>query len=40
MIKKQGGFSEITAAVNNENIVSLYQNGDDKLGVLWQEGLL
>lgn len=40
MIKKHGGFSEITAAANNKNIVSLYQNGDDKLGVLWQEGLL
>ena len=39
IIKKQDGVSNIVAASSNENIVSLCQNGD-KLGVLWQEGLL
>jgi len=40
IIKKQDGFSKILAVSDNENIVSLYRQGDDKLGVLWQEGLL
>ncbi|MCL2832198.1 MAG: AAA family ATPase [Treponema sp.] len=39
IIKKQNGVSDIVAALNDKNIVSLYQNGD-KLGELWQEGLL
>jgi len=39
IIKKHDGVSKIVAASSDENIVSLYQNGD-KLGVLWQEGLL
>ena len=39
IIKKHDGVSSIIAASSDENIVSLYQNGD-KLGVLWQEGLL
>jgi len=39
IIKKNEGVSDIVAVSGNENIVSLYQNGD-KLGVLWQEGLL
>jgi predicted ATPase len=40
LIKKHDGYSEVEAVSNNENIVSLYQQGDDKLGYLWQEGLL
>ncbi|MHC6202240.1 AAA family ATPase [Breznakiellaceae bacterium SP9] len=40
IIKKQNGFSQVEAIANNENVVSLYQHGDDKLGYLWQEGLL
>jgi len=40
IIKKQDGFSKILAVSNNENIVSLYRQGDDKLGVLWQQELL
>jgi predicted ATPase len=40
ILKKQNGVSEISAVSSNENIVSLYKHGDDKLGVLWQEGLL
>jgi predicted ATPase len=40
IIKKHNGFSEIKAVSKNENVVSLYQQGDDKLGYLWQEGLL
>ena len=40
IIKKQNGFSKILAVSNNENVASLYQQGDDRLGVLWQEGLL
>jgi len=39
IIKKQNGVSKIVAASSDENIVSLYQHGD-KLGALWQEGLL
>jgi len=39
IIKKKDGVSEIVAVSSAENIVSLYQHGD-KLGVLWQEGLL
>jgi predicted ATPase len=39
IIKKQNGVSKITAVSNDENIASLYREGD-KLGVLWQEGLL
>ena len=39
IIKKQDGVSKIESASSNENIVSLYQHGD-KLGVLWQEGLI
>ncbi|MDR0302478.1 MAG: hypothetical protein LBI04_09240 [Treponema sp.] len=39
IIKKQDGVSKITAVLENENISSLYREGD-KLGVLWQEGLL
>jgi predicted ATPase len=39
IIKKQNGVSKITAVSNDENITSLYREGD-KLGVLWQEGLL
>ena len=39
IIKKQDGVSKIMAVSNDENIASLYRHGD-KLGVLWQEGLL
>ena len=39
IIKKQDGVSKINSASSDENIVSLYKNGD-KLGILWQEGLL
>ena len=39
IIRKQDGVSTITAVSENENTVSLCRNGD-KLGVLWQEGLL
>jgi predicted ATPase len=40
IIKKNNGFSQIEAVAKNQNIASLYQQGDDKLGYLWQEGLL
>jgi predicted ATPase len=40
IIEKQDGFSRVEAVAKNENVVSLYQHGDDKLGYLWQEGLL
>jgi predicted ATPase len=40
IIRKQGGFAQIKAVAKNENVVSLYHHGDDKLGYLWQEGLL
>jgi predicted ATPase len=40
IIKKQDGFSRVEAVAENENVVSLYHHGDDKLGYLWQEGLL
>jgi len=39
IIKKQDGVSKIVAVSDDENISSLCQHGD-KLGVLWQEGLL
>jgi len=39
IIKKQDGVSKIMAVSNDENVVSLCHHGD-KLGVLWQEGLL
>jgi len=39
IIKKQDGVSKVMAVSDDENIGSLYKNGD-KLGVLWQEGLL
>ena len=39
IIKKQNGVSTIAAFSENENSVSLYRNGE-KLGILWQEGLL
>jgi predicted ATPase len=34
IIKKQDGFAQIEAVANNENVVSLYHHGDDKLGYL------
>jgi predicted ATPase len=40
IIRKQGGFAQIEAVAENENVALLYCHGDDKLGYLWQEGLL
>ena len=39
IIKKQDGLSKVVAVSDDENIASLYKHGD-KLGALWQEGLL
>lgn len=40
IIKKYEGYSRVESVVQNENVASLYHQGDDKLGYLWQEGLL
>jgi predicted ATPase len=40
IVKKHNGFSQIEAVAKNKIVASLYQEGDDKLGYLWQEGLL
>ncbi|MDR2470536.1 MAG: AAA family ATPase [Treponema sp.] len=40
IIKKQNGYSTVDSVTKNKTVVSVYHQGDDKLGYLWQEDML
>ena len=40
LLKKENGTTQITKAMDDENIKSLIENGDFLMGSLWNSGLL